>query len=511
MAKTSHNGIVYLVGAGPGDPGLITVHGAQLLAECDAVVYDYLIPDELVVALPPEVERHYVGKRSGKHSQPQETINDLLVTLAKAGKRVVRLKGGDPFIFGRGGEEAAFLRDHDVPFEIVPGVTSGVAGPAYVGIPTTDRVHASFVMFLAGHKAADKEVSGVPWDWVARASGGTLVIYMGTRELPGIVEQLLAGGFPPDTPACTIERGTFPTQRMVSSTLGKLPSEVAAAGLEPPALTVIGRVVELSETLQWFERRPLFGLRVMVTRPADQAGWVYARLRDLGAEVLPCPTITTEKHNDEAAWRGVEALSVLQRWLVFTSENGVRYFMERWLQNHDVRTLAGFKVAAVGFGTARALQQYHLTPDFMPDKATTAELAFQMASQLDLRKAAVVRVRGNLGDDRVEKILQEAGASVIPLMVYRTFTPEWPPEMREKVLAYPPNVIMFTSGSTADGFVANLDEPTRRTLTEKAMIASIGPSTSEIIRSHGMTVGLEAKIHSIPTMIDDLVAWRQNR
>jgi len=511
MAEAKHNGIVYLVGAGPGDPGLITVRGARLLTACDAVVYDYLIPDELVVTLAPEVEKHYVGKRAGQHSLSQEKINALLADLAETGKRVVRLKGGDPFVFGRGGEEAAYLREHDIPFEIVPGVTSGVAGPAYVGIPTTDRERASFVMFLTGHQAADRAVSGVPWEWVARASNGTLVIYMGATELPAIVEQLIESGMSPDTPACMIERGTFPTQRMVSSILKKLPKEAAEAGLKAPALTVIGRVVEMSETLQWFERRPLFGLRVMVTRPADQAGWVYAKLRDLGAEVCPCPTIATERYDDPVAWQAIEKISQDKRWLVFTSENGVRYFMDRWLEHHDVRTLAGFKFAAVGFGTSRALKQYHLAPDFVPDKATTAELAFQMASQLDLHRAAVVRVRGNLGDDRVEKILQEAGASVTSLTVYRTFTPQWSPEVREKITSYPPDVIMFTSGSTVDGFVANFDEPTRRTLAENALIASIGPSTSEIIRSHGMTAGLEAKVHSIPAMIDDLVAWRQSR
>jgi len=511
VTRVEHSGVVYLVGAGPGDPGLITVRGAQLLADCDAVVYDYLIPDELIVTLRPEIERHYVGKRAGQHSLPQEKINELLVGLARAGKRVVRLKGGDPFVFGRGGEEAAALNEHGIPFEIVPGVTSGIAGPAYVGIPTTDRERASFVMMLTGHKAADKDVSGVPWNWVAKASGGTLVIYMGVTELPALVEQLIGGGMAPDTPACMIERATLPTQRRVVSTLANLPQEAKAAGLKAPALTVIGRVVELGETLDWFGKCPLCGLRVLVTRPADQAGWVYARLRDLGAEVLTCPTIATESHEDPEEWRAVEEIPAARRWILFSSENGVRYFMERWLQNHDVRMLAGYKVAAVGFGTARALEQYHLTPDFIPTRATTAELAAQMAAQLDLSGAAVVRVRGNLGDDRAEKTLSEAGAKVIPLTVYRTFMPQWPPEMREKVVSYPPDVIMFTSGSTVDGFVANLDEPTRRTLVEQATIVSIGPSTSEIIRAHGMTVGLEAKVHSIPAMIDDLIAWRLTR
>jgi len=500
-------GTVYLVGAGPGDPDLITVKGGRLLRECDVVVYDNLVPDELVVTLRRAIERVYVGKKASQHSMSQEEINRLLVNLARQGKRVVRLKGGDPLVFGRGGEEAAFLAMHDIPFEIVPGITSGTAGPVYAGIPATDRRASSSVTFVTGHKAGDKESTDVSWEWLGQAKNSTLVIYMGVAEVEQNVRRLLDSGMSPETAAAAIERGTYPTQRVVATTLAELPERARREDLKPPVLFVIGDVVKMREVLDWYQKRPLSGLRVMICRPADQAGWVYLTLRDLGAEVLPYPTIATEEHHDHEAWQKIISLDIAKRWLVFTSENGVRYFMSQWQEQvGDVRQLADYQVAAVGFGTARALQQYTLKPDFVPTKATTVELADQMKGQLDLNGSAVVRVRGNLGDDRVEKTLADAEATVIPLKVYSTVTPGWSGEMKEKLFAYPPDVIMLTSGSTVDGLAANLSADELKNLTADCFIVSIGPMTSDVIRSHGMTVGLEAKTHSIPSMIEELVA-----
>jgi len=503
-------GTVYLVGAGPGDPDLITIKGARLLEKCDAVVYDNLVPDELIVTLPPSVERHYVGKKAARHSLPQDEINQLLVELASRGKDVVRLKGGDPFTFGRGGEEAGYLAKHSVPFEIVPGITAGIAAPAYAGIPCTDRQVASSVTFLTGHKAADKNETDISWKWLAKSENNTLVIYMGVAELQQNVKRLLDSGMSPDTPAAAIERGTFPTQRTVATTLADLPGKTRQANLKPPVLFVIGKVVDLRESLNWFRVRPLSSLRVLVTRPADQAEWVYRKLRELGAEVLPYPTIATEEEHDRAAWKQVQAINTKKRWLVFTSENGVRYFMNQWREQfQDLRPLAAYKIAAVGFGTARALKAHSIRADFVPSRATTAELARRMAADLDLQNSTVIRVRGNLADDRVEHALEQAGAAVLPLSVYRTFTPAWTDELKEKLSAYPPDVIFFTSGSTANGFATNLTEAEIKQMTASALVMSIGPSTSEVIQSHGITVGLEAKVHSIPSMIDELVAHLQ--
>jgi uroporphyrinogen III methyltransferase/synthase len=483
----------------------------RLLKDCDAVVYDNLVPDEVVISLPPRIERHYVGKLADRHSLPQEEINKLLVDLSRKGKNVVRLKGGDPFVFGRGGEEARVLQGNNIPFEVVPGVTSGVAAPAYAGIPTTDRRRSSFVMFLTGHKAVEKAQSSVPWKWLGQARHGTLVIYMGVTEIERIVERLIKHGMAPDTPAAVIERGTFPTQRVVHTELKDLPERVTEENLRPPALFVIGDTVDLRYRLHWLEDKPLAGLRIMVTRPAHQAQPMYLQLRDLGAEVLPYPTIATEEDHHEDSWAALKDIEREKRWIVLTSENGVNFFFRQWFEHMgDTRHLARYRIAAVGTGTAEALAALHLTADFVPTKATTAELAKQMSEQLDLEDAIVIRVRGNLGDERVEDALTAAGARVTPFFVYRTYTPAWPEERKRKLFAHPPNVIVFTSGSTCDGLVENLTEEELTRLMKGAIVVSIGPSTSKVIQSHGIKVDLEAATHSIPGVVEELKQYRQH-
>jgi uroporphyrinogen III methyltransferase/synthase len=508
MSQTENKiGTVFLVGAGPGDPDLITVKGARRLAACDVVVYDNLIPDELIVMLPSSIECIYVGKKSSQHVLPQDEINQLLADLARRGKNVVRLKGGDPFVFGRGGEEAEYLAQQDIPFEVVPGITAGIAGPACAGIPVTDRRYVSSLTLMTGHKAADKDAPDESGALPGLRNDNTIVIYMGVAELEQNVKRLLDSGLSPGTPAAAIERGTLPTQRVVTASLAELPERVRQAGLKPPALFVIGDVVMLRETIDWYQNKPLSGLRVMVCRPADQAAWVYRELRDLGAEVMAYPTIATEENFDSTGWKRVFDLDARMRWLVFTSENGVRYFMKQWREQvGDMRALAAYRIAAVGFGTARALEAFTLKADFVPTKATTAELAGQMAAQLDLGGVAIVRVRGDLGDDRVEQILAETGASVVPLPVYRTIKLPWTDTMKEKLFAYLPDVVMLTSGSTVDGLVASLDAEELKRLTSGLFVVSIGPMTSDIIRGHGMTVSLEAQTHSISSMIEELIA-----
>ena len=501
---------VFLVGAGPGDPGLVTAKAKQVLNACDAVVFDNLIAEELVAVLPPRVQRYYVGKQAGDHALPQEKINELLVRLTKEGKTVVRLKGGDPFVFGRGGEEARYLKDNGIPFEIVPGVTAGVAAPAYVGIPVTDRDNASQVLFVTGHKSAAKSEDAVDWQWIAKMTNGTLVVYMGVSEVGTIVQKLLDGGMAADTPAAAIERGTHPSQRLTKTTLVDLPEAVERENVKPPALFVIGQTVPMADILQWWGTQTLFGLRVLVTRPAHQAAYLYDRLRSHGAEVLPYPTIAIEEAYDKAAWDHIKRIGGQNRWLVFTSENGVQFFLQQWMtEKKDVRLLADYKIAAVGTGTARALAEYHLPADFVPTKATTAELARQMVDAVDLKGAMVVRVRGNLGDNVVEDTLSEAGARVVVAPVYQTYNPVWPDYVKARLTASPPDVVFFTSGSSVDGFVKNLSPEQIKTVTQKALVLSIGPMTTKIIEFNGMAVGLEAQTHSIPAMVNELLAWRR--
>jgi len=512
MAENNKNGIVYLIGAGPGDPGLITVKGLELMRSSDAVVFDNLVPDELIITLPPNIEKYYVGKRAGNHTLPQSEMNKLLVKLAREGKTVARLKGSDPLIFGRGGEEAKHLKQHGIKYEIVPGVTSGIAAPAYSGIPCTDREKASLVTFVTGHKAKDKVISSVPWECIARASNGTVVIYMGVGEIANIVANLVSHGMSPELPMAVIERGTFPTQRTFTTAIKNMPALVKRENVRPPALFVIGEVVGLQPLMEWFGHGPLSGVRVMVTRPADQAEDMYRDLRALGAEVLPYPTIATRENIDDDGWRNVMEISGGNNWLMLTSENGVRYFIKQFMEKiGDVRRLADYKIAAVGHGTARALKKVHLVPDFMPTKATTLALADELCQHTDLSNAKIVRVRGNMADNRIENRLRDATAGVIPVTCYNTSYAKWPDGFKERLLEHLPDVVVFTSASTAAGLREQLSPEEIDILLHDTEVISIGPSTTEMINSLDIKVTFEAVEHSVPGVIAKIVEHYANK
>ncbi|MCX6641718.1 MAG: uroporphyrinogen-III C-methyltransferase [bacterium] len=504
------NGIVYLVGAGPGDPGLITVKGKRLLHDCDAVVYDRLSPLELVVTLPQHVERYYVGKSAECHSVPQEKINALLVQLAQRGLKVVRLKGGDPFVFGRGGEEALFLKKHNVPFEIVPGITAGIAVPAYAGIPITHRNSSVFAVLVTAHEASDKTEFQAPWEWLSGVEHGSIIGYMGVKQLSATIEKLIAGGMAPATPAALIQQGSTGLQRCATGRLADLVKIAEEQKISPPALFVIGDVVKLAKELAWFGKGPLAGKSVWVTRPADQAVEMYEMLREDGAEVLPLPTIAISEFQDSSGWVSLRQSLDTQktRWLVFTSENGVRYFHKQIIANgYDERFWGGFKIAAVGSGTARELNQCNLTADFVPTKATTAVLADELAPILQDQSSLVVRVRGNLGDDRVERTLAESGSIVLALQVYSTSTAEWDAGMWAYLEENRPDVITFTSGSTVSAFIEILGKERALKIAGQAKIASIGPMTSTIAAEVGLQVSIEAKEYSVPGLIDEIVKY----
>ncbi len=504
-------GKVYLIGAGPGDPDLISVKGKAILEQCDALIYDYLTPLELIIGVSQNCEIYFAGKRGGHFSTEQNEINELMVKLATEGKNVARLKGGDPFIFGRGGEEAEYLCRNGIDFEVIPGITAGTAVPGYAGIPITDRRYSSYAVLATGHKSKTKEISDVPWESLAKLRNGTLIIYMGVEELESLSGRLIKSGLDPDTPAVIIERGTEPTQHIVGAPLGRLAVKAIEKKIRPPSLVVIGKVVELRPMLAWFEKAPLFGVRIMVTRPVELAFPLYRRLRKLGAEVLPCPTIAVSEHRDEEAWNRMLILLNNRRgdrdgWLVFTSQAGVRHFIGQLKAKSDIKLLGGLKVAAVGEGTAAELRETGLHPDFIPSKATVANLATQLTEKFDLRGAVVIRVKGNLGDAMLEDVLTAAGAKVSPLRTYSVSVPRWPAGFKEKLLETPPNAIIFTSGSTVDGMFEILSEKEIQSFTRGAMIFSIGPSTSQRIRQRGLTVARECENHSIEGMIKELLA-----
>ncbi len=364
---TARRGMVYLVGAGPGDPGLITQRGLELIRRADCVVYDYLANPALLQEADPRAEMIYVGKKGGDHTLPQAEINRLLVDRARAGKKVVRLKGGDPYLFGRGGEEAEELVQAGIPFEMVPGVSSALAVPAYAGIPLTHRRHASLVSLITGHEDPTKPASAIPWEVLAR-SPGTLVFLMGVKNLPEISQQLLKHGKDPATPAAVIHRGTTLAQRTVVGTLADIAARVQEAGLTAPAIIVVGSVVELRPQLNWFETRPLWGKRILVTRTRRQASAFSALLREYGALCLEAPTIEIGPPDDE--YEGLDqALHRLEeyQWLVFTSPNGVEAFFQRlFASGRDLRAVGRCRLAAIGVATAQVLKRCGLIADVIP-------------------------------------------------------------------------------------------------------------------------------------------------
>ena len=480
---------MFLVGAGPGDPGLLTVRAAEVLARADVVVYDRLSAASLLDLAPANAERISVGKAPGRADMTQADINALLIERGKAGQHVVRLKGGDPFVFARGGEEAAALLDANVPFEVVPGITSAIAVPAYAGIPVTLRHSSTSVTLVTGHEDAEVGEHGtVDWAAVARV-GGTIVVLMGVARIVQIAERLIAGGRSPDTPVASITWGTRPEQHTVRATLGTIGEHT----LESPATIVIGDVA--AQNLEWFERRPLFGKRVVVTRARDQASGLKARLLDLGAAVIELATIVIDDPADGGdALRTAAAEARSYDWIVLTSANGADRFL-RCL--HDGRDLGGVRVAAIGPGTAEVLAKANIRADLVPARYI-AESLLEAFPAPGARGGRVLLARAAVARDVLPDGLRALGWRVDVVDAYRTRT-EAPPESVLGAVAAA-DIITFTSSSTVERF---LEIAGRGRVPP--MVACIGPVTAGTAREHGLTVHVEAPVHSIDGLVDALV------
>jgi uroporphyrinogen III methyltransferase / synthase len=482
-------GVVFLVGAGPGDPGLMTRRSLELIASADAILYDRLIPEGALDGARDGAELLYVGKRPGGAAVAQDQIDARLVELARSGKRVVRLKGGDPFVFGRGGEEAEALARAGVPFEVVPGVTAGIAAPAYAGIPVTHRDLASAVAFVTGHEDPAKADSALDWDALARFPG-TLVLYMGVRGLAVLAERLIAAGRNPAEQAAVVERGTHANQRTVTGTLVDIAEGADEAGIRPPAITVIGRVAELRETIAWLERRPLHGEVVAVTRARAQASGLATRLRNLGAEVVEAPAIRIEPRSADLPPPGRYTL------ICFTSPNGVRLYFEAL--DGDARALAGVTVAAIGPGTARELERRGLRPDVVAERFV-AEGLLDALGGLDLRGKRALVARAADARDALPDGLRERGAEADVLALYDTVAEPLDDAARAGLARA--TYVTFTSSSTVHFL---LDSGGR--LPDSARVVSIGPVTSATARGHGLEVHVEAERHDIDGLVDALTA-----
>jgi len=496
-------GCVFLIGAGPGDPGLLTLRGAEALAAADAVVYDYLANPALLAHAPPEAERIYVGKKAGCHTLSQDEISALLVERALAGQQVARLKGGDPFVFGRGGEEALALVEAGVPFEVIPGVTSAVAVPAYAGIPVTQRGLASSFAVITGHEDPTKEVSAI--DWSRLATGvDTLVFLMGVGNLPHIVDQLVAHGRPADTPVALVRWGTTPNQKTVSGTLANIVARVRAAGFKPPAVAVVGPVAGLRERLRWFEKLPLFGHRVLVTRTREQASTLSVRLQALGAEAVELPTIRIAPPKDWEPLDRAIASSLPYDWIVFTSVNGVRFFWQRLIHaGLDARALSGVRLAAIGPVTAAALEAYGLEADCVPREYVAEAVATGLG---DVRGQRALLPRADIARPALADLLRKRGADVVEVTAYRTLRPEIKAgELRNLLTGV--TVATFTSSSTVRNLAAMAQDAglVLASILEDATIACIGPITAATARELGLKVHVVAEEYKIDGLVKALI------
>ena len=501
---------VYLVGAGPGDPGLLTVRARELLDACDAVVYDALANPELLGGRDPDRRRqpelHFVGKRGGDGQSPrQEEINALLVRLGREGKRTVRLKGGDPLVFGRGSEEAQALAAAGVPFEIVPGVTAGIAAPAYAGIPVTHRGIATSVTFVTGHEDPTKDEAQTDWEALARA-GGTIVLYMGVKRLTSIAAALVAGGMPADTPAAAIQWGTYARQRTVTATVATLAERVTSERLAAPVITVIGPAVRLRDEIAWFDRRPLFGRRIVVTRARPQAGALSERLRELGADVLEAAATRVEPLDPAPLREAIGRLGTAAGygWLIFTSQNAVHLFWEQLrAAGRDARALAGSRVCAVGPATGEALLAHGIAVDVVPDRFVAEGLLDALADRADLRGTRVLYATADGARDVLPHGLRELGAEVEVVPIYRSVVDGADADALRAALAEGAvDLVTFTSASAVRGFV----EAVGPALASRVPAASIGPITSEAARAAGIPVAIEAAEATIPGLVEAIIA-----
>ena len=490
-------GICYLVGAGPGAPGLLTLRAKEVLEMADVVVYDYLCGAAIVAMAPESAERIYAGKQASKHTIPQDELNDLLVKLSGEGKTVVRLKGGDPFLFGRGGEEAQELHAAGVPFEIVPGVTSAIAGPAYAGIPVTHRDHCSQVTFFTGHENPNKDGKPIDYGKIGAAEG-TKVVLMGVGQLENITKEMLAAGADPQTPVALIRWATTGRQRTLVGKLDNISARVAKADFKPPAVAVIGGVVKLREELNWIESRPLFGKKVVVTRTRTQAGVLSSKLRALGADVDELPTIRIAPPDDMMAFGQLVQDCHKYAWILFTSPNGVDAFFDLFYKlYHDARSIGGARIAAVGPGTANKIKEYHLAVDLLPDEYVAEGLLAKILETESVDNETFLLVRPAEARDVLGAGLAEKGAIVDQAIAYQTVAETGDPTgAAERFKTDGADLITFASSSAVENFL-DLDLP----LPERLKIASIGPVTSEALEQAGLDVDIEARQHDIPGLV----------
>ncbi len=509
--KMKKFGKVYLVGAGPGDPALITVRGKRLLQRAEVVVYDYLASKKLLKYAPRDAELIYVGKKGGvKHTHSQDEINAMLIDHVQAGKMVVRLKGGDPFIFGRGGEEVEELYAAGAAFEVVPGVTSATAAATYAGIPITHRDYTATVAFLTGHEDPTKETSNINWSKLATGAG-TLVVYMGIKNLPIIVQNLIDHGRDPRTPVAVVRWASTPEQRSVVGTLENIADVVAKEGIKPPALIIVGGVVNLRNKIDWYEKRPLFGRKIVVTRTREQASDLVEGLEEFGADCLEQSMIHIRPVDSYEELDGEMERLDEYHWILFTSLNGVKYFFKRlYAKGMDARDLKGPDIAAVGKSTADLLLKYGVNADLIPSTFTGEGLAESLLDQ-GVEGRNILIPRGLQGREILPETLRGAGAQVTVVPVYENSPVAGDKEsLRREFIDGGVDMVTFTSSSTVRNFLAMVDGESQeelQALLADVKIAAIGPITAKTVTDNGLQVDVQPDDYTIPAMIQAIVDY----
>jgi uroporphyrinogen III methyltransferase/synthase len=497
MSKGANkSGKVCLVGAGPGDLGLITLRAKECIENADVIVYDHLANPDMLRWARDEAEIIYAGKQSGE-SRTQQEITSLLIDKAREGKQVVRLKGGDPFVFGRGAEEAQEIATAGIPFEIVPGITSAIAGPAYAGIPMTHRAHNSHVTFFTGHEDPTKTESGIDYAVLAKL-GGTQVMLMGVERLGAVTSEMLKHGVRDDLPVALVRWATTGQQETLTGKLSDIAQKVAAKNFEAPAVAVFGDVVSLRDTLKWYEKRPLLGKRIVVTRTRKQASALSNKLRALGAHVIGLPTIRIEPPSNLREFAELVQDAHVYDWIVFTSANGVEAFFDIFFKLYDdTREIGGVRIAAIGPATAQRVKDFHLHVDLQPEEFVAEAVVREFKKQGSIENERVLVVRAETARDVLPKELSAAGAIVDEAFAYRTVPETRDTSGAQRQLAQGgADLITFTSSSTVENFLA-LGLPWPKGMR----IASIGPITSKTVRDHGLEVDVEARRHDIDGLV----------
>ncbi len=500
-------GKVYLIGAGPGDPGLLTIKAMECIKKADVVVYDYLASPFLLKYAGENAEIIYVGKKGGDHTMAQDKINSLLAEKGAQGLTIARLKGGDPFIFGRGGEEAEVLIDKKIPFEIIPGVTSAIAAPAYAGIPLTHRKHASSVCLITGHEDPLKQETSIKWDALAK-NDNTLVFLMGVKNLSHITEKLILNGKAPDTPVALVRWGTTAKQETITGSLDNIVEKVKAADLKPPAVIIVGSVVSLRQKMKWFEKAPLFGKKIIVTRARAQASDLVALLREKGAECIEMPVIKIVSPSDNSNLvNSVKKINSFD-WIIFTSVNGVKFFFETLFnEKKDVRALGHIKFACIGPATKLKLKEFGIICDIIPN-TYRAESVAEAFADIPLENKKILLPRAKKARSVLPDELKKMGADVSEVIAYETVPEEMDLNQFTEILKEKQvDMVTFTSSSTVENFKTLIPEDKFQSIISTACLACIGPVTAKTASNHGIQPDIIASDYTIPGLVTSIIDY----